>query len=154
VEYPGDWCLRGSNEGTEPFETEEAFAGKSDWRTLDAAFLDQDREALSFFSDEAFRFYLPAYLLADLDGCLRDVDVVFHLCHGLQDDARRTWINPRRYGERTWFESACHKFATFDGPQLAAIIAYLRLKRERDEGWNKGVIDQALQNYWLPRAAS
>ena len=60
VEYPGDWCLRGSNEGNEPYLLEQDFAGKCDWRTLDPAFLDRApggyASALSFFSDEAFRF--------------------------------------------------------------------------------------------------
>ena len=66
VEYPGDWCLRDSNEGDEPHLLEKEFAGKCDWRTLDPAFLDRApggyASALSFFSDEAFRFYLPAYI--------------------------------------------------------------------------------------------
>ncbi|HJS06410.1 MAG TPA: hypothetical protein VJ809_02090, partial [Pirellulales bacterium] len=61
VAYPGDWCLKNSNEGTEPFFLEREFKGKSDWRNLDAAFLDQAPDgfgtALSFFSDEAFHFY-------------------------------------------------------------------------------------------------
>ena len=41
VEYPGDWCLRGSSEGDEPFLLEQEFKGRSDWRNLDPAFLDQ-----------------------------------------------------------------------------------------------------------------
>jgi hypothetical protein len=70
LEFPGDWCLRGSNKGEEPYLLEKEFAGKNDWRTLDPSFLDQApggyASALSFFSDEAFRFYLPAYLIADV----------------------------------------------------------------------------------------
>src|SRR3954462_14775879 len=64
-EYPGAWCLTNSREGFEPGWLDEEFKGKSDWRALDAAFIDQAPNgygtALSFFSDEAFRFYLPAY---------------------------------------------------------------------------------------------
>jgi hypothetical protein len=55
VEYPGDSCLRGSNEGDEPFLVEQDFKGKTDWRTLDPEFIDQAPDgfssALSFFSD-------------------------------------------------------------------------------------------------------
>src|SRR5438034_1764090 len=92
IEYPGDWCLRGSNEGDEPSLLEDEFRGKRDWQSLDPAFLDQAPDgfasALCFFSDEAFRFYLPAYLIADLDGLFQRVDPVYHLCHGLDDTSR------------------------------------------------------------------
>lgn len=89
IEYPGDHQLRGSDEGDEPFLVERAFKGKTDWRSLDFEFVDQAPEglasALSFFSDETFHFYLPAYLIADIDGRLRRSDPVFHLTHGLRD---------------------------------------------------------------------
>lgn len=154
VEYPGDWCLRGSNEGDEPYLLQKEFAGKGDWRSLDPAFLDQApggySSALSFFSEEAFRFYLPAYLIADLDGRLASANPVFHLTHGLEDRAKTEKVNPRRYGERTWFESARHKFAVFDRGQAAAIVAYLELKRESDE-FERSAIDQALENFWRHR---
>ena len=97
VEYPGDWCLRGSNEGDEPLWVERDFKGKTDWRTLEPGFIDQSPDglasALSFFSDEAFHFYLPAYLIADLDGNLERSDPVFHLTHGLGAASRRERIN-------------------------------------------------------------
>ncbi len=53
VEYPGDWRLRGSDLGDEPYLLEEEFKGKTDWHLLDAAFLDQAPDgfgsALQFF---------------------------------------------------------------------------------------------------------
>jgi len=74
VEYPGDESLIGSNQGDEPFLLEEEFKGKTDWQALNPTFLDQApggfASALSFFSNEAFHFYLPAYLVADLKGQL------------------------------------------------------------------------------------
>jgi hypothetical protein len=154
VDYPGDWCLRGSNEGDEPYLLEKEFAGKSDWRQLDPSFLDQAPDgygsALSFFSDEAFRFYLPAYLIADINGGLDRVTPVFHLTHGLTDDSKTEKVNPRRYGERTWFETARYEFAVFDRAQAAAIVAYLEFMRERDE-FSRAEIDQAIKNYWRDR---
>jgi hypothetical protein len=151
VEYPGDWCLRGSNEGDEPYLLEQEFKGKADWRALDPAFLDQAPDgygsALSFFSDEAFRFYLPAYLIADVDGRLESANPVFHLTHGLTDNGRSEKVNPRRYGERTWFEAASHKLAVFDQAQAAAIVAYLEFKWEADE-IERDSVDQALANFW------
>src|SRR5688572_4034867 len=134
VEHPGDWCLRGSNEGDEPYLLEQEFKGKSDWRVLDPKFIDQAPDgfgtALSFFSDEAFHFYLPAYLLADIDGLLEQHDPVFHLTHGLTDGECSVRINPRRYGERTWFDHASHRFAMFTQREAAAIVAYLTHKGE------------------------
>ena len=104
-----------------------------------------------FFSDEAFRFYLPAYLIADIDDVFEQADPVFHLTHGLTDESRNRRVNPRRYGERTWFDQARYKFAIFNRKQVVAIIAYLRLKQAQDE-YARSDIDQALRNYWIERA--
>ena len=156
VEYPGDWCLRGSNQGDEPYLLEAEFKGKADWKVLDAAFLDRAPDgfgtALSFFSDEAFRFYLPAYLIADIDGKLQQHDPAFQLTHGLDDASRDQKVNPRRYGDRTWFDAQRHRFSTFSKPQAAAIVEYLRLRRDRD-AIDRPAIDQALRNYWSGRGA-
>jgi hypothetical protein len=157
--YPGDWCLTNSREGTEPRLLEEDFRGKTDWRTVDPAFLDQAPDgfgtALNFFSDEAFRFYLPAYLLADLDGRLCQADVLFALTHGFDNASREKRINPRRYGERTWFEHARYKFAMFNAKEVKAIVAYLRYKLGASgvTDREKGCITEALANYWTARAA-
>jgi hypothetical protein len=157
--FPGDWCLRGSNEGDEPYLLDEEFKGKDDWRTLDAAFLDQApggfASALSFFSDEAFRFYLPAYLIADLQGQLRLVDVLYYLCHGLDESSMNVPINPRRYGARTWYDEASYRFSMFTKSEVRAIVAYLEYKRESGDPLNiqKAFIDDALSRYWSQRAS-
>jgi len=159
VTYPGDWCLRGSNEGTEPFLLEREFKGKDNWQTLDPSFIDRAPDgfatALSFFSDEALRFYLPAYLIADLAGDLKQTDVVFYLTHGLDSASRNERVNPQRYGERTWFDAVSHRFSVFDKKQAAVIAAYLIAKRESDAllDFERCRIDEALHHYWLPRAA-
>ena len=153
VEFPGDWCLRGSNEGEEPFLLEQDFKGKTNWQSLDPAFIDRADgygSALSFFSDEAFRFYLPAYPIADIDGKLDRHDPVSHVTHGLTDDGRGERVNPRRYGERTWFDEKGHRFTVFDREQVRAIVSYLELKCETDEFLCEA-IDQALANYWSRR---
>jgi hypothetical protein len=156
VQYPGDWCLRGSDEGEEPYLVEEEFKGKSNWQALPPSFLDQApggyASALSFFSDEAFRFYLPGYLIADVRGQLQRTNPVFHLTHGLSEPSRRSPVNPQKYGERTWHDYARHKFAVFTREQAAAIVAYLMLKREADAA-ERQTIDEALRNYWHDRLA-
>ena len=152
--YPGDGHLRNSDEGNEPYLLERDFKGRSDWRTLDAAFLDQapDRygTALSFFSNEAFRFYLPAYLLADLDGLLEQQDPVYHLTHGLTDSERNQCINPGRYGQETWFDYASTRFSIFNEKEVAAIVEYLGYKLRHAE-FDRPRIDEALSNYWTVR---
>jgi hypothetical protein len=154
VEYPGDWCLRDSNEGDEPFLVERDFKGKTDWKAVDPKFIDQAPDglasALSFFSDEAFHFFLPAYMIADIDDRLERSNPVFHLTHGLKDSSRNERINPRRYGERTWFHEASCKLAMFTKTEAAAIVSYLRLRAESDS-FARESIEQALRNYWIPR---
>jgi hypothetical protein len=157
VEYPGDWCLKNSSEGTEPSLVEQEFKGKTQWDTIDPAFLDRAPDgyasALSFFSEEAFRFYLPAYLIADLDGNLQLTNPVFHLTHGLESSLQQELINPRRYGDRTWWDYARFKFSVFTMEQVGAIVDYLRWKGESAEvtEFDREQIDEALKNYWYGR---
>ena len=162
VEYPGDWCLRAGGGGDEPFLLESEFKGKSDWTCLDASFLDQAPggygSALSFFSDEAFRYYLPAYLIADVDCRLELANVGFHLTRGLTDSEMVELSNPQRYGARTLFDEARYKFSMFKSGEAAAITAFLRHKHELFENdetrcvHSQKRIAQALRNYWLNRA--
>ena len=155
VEYPGDQRLRGSDEGDEPFEVEAAFQGRHDWRALEAEFIDRAPDglasALSFFSHAAFRFYLPAYLIADIEGRLERVDPVFQLTHGLDDRSRGEQINPLRHGEMVWFDYAHERFQAFTREEAAAVVAYLTYRRDLDE-CQRDSIDEAIRNYWQDRA--
>ncbi len=152
VKFPGKRCIRDSDEGDEPFLLEQDFKDKTDWRTLDPSFIDQAPDgfgsALSFFSREAFRFYLPAYLIADINGLLERSDPVFHLCYGLDNKTKNEYINPKRYGKRTWFEEMQHRFAIFNQSEASALVSYLLWKRELSE-YDRDSIDQAIKNYWL-----
>ena len=155
TEYPGDWCLKGSTEGDEPYLLENEFKGKDDWTILDAEFLEQAPDgfgsALSFFSDEALHYYLPAYMIYDLQGEFEEIEVFQRLTHGLDDSSKNECINPRRYGNRTWYDEAIHKFSMFNKKEVTAIVAYLEFKKEYDEellDYEKEEIQQALKNYW------
>ena len=77
------------------------------------------------------RFTLSAYLVADINDALERVDPVFHLTNGLDDESRNKPINSKRYGERTWFDHARHRFSMFNLAEVRAIIAYLRFCRAR-----------------------
>jgi hypothetical protein len=146
--------LRNSSEGDEPYLLEDEFRDKRDWTALRAPFLDQSPEgfatALSFFSREAFRFYLPAYLLADLDGQLQHAEPLFHLWHGLDDDRRNEPVNVRRFGGWTWFEAISERMDAFAVAEVRVIVDYMRYKADRDS-FARPKIEQALRNYWLVR---
>ena len=117
VEPPPSWCLVNSVEGDEPPLLQQEFSNKREWKSLDAKFLNQApngySSALSFFSDEALRYYLPAYMIADLDDKLPDVNVVFKLTGSFSDAQKGKAVNPRRYGHRTWQDVGQYRFSTF-----------------------------------------
>ena len=81
-EYPGDDYLQGSDQGCEPYEQVGPFRGKSDWRLVEADFLDAHSGAIHFFSEAGFRFFLPAYLIADVQGRLLYAEPLFSLAGG------------------------------------------------------------------------
>jgi hypothetical protein len=148
VEYPGDRDITRSTYGAEPEALKREFIEKKDWRVLDAKFLNQApegwRTALSFFSDRAFHFYLPAYLITDIRGELIDICPEFHLCYGItarneNDEIAEIW------GGGTVGTRARKRFSQFSTEQAAVIVDYLQ--------WNFNIsedqeIIQALENYW------
>ncbi len=164
--YPGDPFLISSREGCEPDEVAAAFAGRTDWRALDAAFLDDQYVALSFFSEGALRFYLPAYLTADLRGALKTADPVFPLAGqfaewsvdlvtGGEPFVRRhggVLLNPRRYGAMRDDDYARFRLSVFAREEAAAIVAYLEWRGARDPESDDGAqIAAALDRYWRHR---
>ena len=113
---------------------------KPDWHTIDPDFLAQAPEglasALSFFSDEAFRFYLPAYLIADIDGKIGVGSPLFHLTNGLQDlpPSKRTTT----------------RLSTFTARECRAIIQYMDFHLYHGRETRR--IKRALDNFWYARA--
>lgn len=153
VTHPGDADLTDSTYGEEPEALVEDFRGRSDWRVLDAEFLDQAPDgwgtALSFFSAKALRFYLPAYMIADIRGQLTTCDPAYRLCASLTPLGGQRKI-ARRWGGGTMGERARAEFAAYDAAQVSAIVAYLWWKLDSLGGHDE-VIEQALENYWLER---
>ncbi len=167
-EYPGDAFLQGSFEGCEPFDEVGPFKGKRDWRKVDPEFLDGHAAALSFFSEAGFRFFLPAYLVADLQDKLSTADPLFHLTHGFSDSTvelstkTRTFtrkfgksalVNPRRYGAMTSYDYARYRLSVFTREEAKAIVAYLTHKKDSDSlGPDKERIGAALHSFWMERS--
>ena len=170
TQHPGDAFLQGSCDGSEPRDVALAFAGLTEWSQADAALLDGQYTALSFLSDGGFRFFLPAYLVADLEGVLLTADPVFQLTHGLSDRVVRTraeartdeqaigkgaFVNPRRYGALTWNDYARARLCIFTREEAGAIVSYLEYRRDADpHGLDAQDIDAALESFWYDRAAN
>jgi hypothetical protein len=169
--YPGDAYLQGSFDGCEPEEEVGPFVGQRDWQALTPEFLDARYCAPGFFSEAAFRFYMPAFLVADVRRQLETADPVFHLTHGFSEasveDRRggrvfvRRWgksvlINPRRYGAATTHDYARYRLSVFTREEAAAIVEYLRWRgaREGATPLDKQEINGALELFWLERARS
>lgn len=152
VKYPGDDRLTDSTYGEEPAALVEEFRGKHDWRELDPAFLNQAPDgwasALSFFSNEAFKFYLPAYLIADLRGQLTSPDPSSQLCISVTPLGGSREI-AKVWGGGTMGERAREKFSSFDARQVAVIVEYLKWRLESSA--DDITIEQALNHYWLKR---
>jgi hypothetical protein len=167
--HPGDRWLQGSFEGCEPYDEIGAFTDRHDWRLFDAAFLDQHYCALSFFSEAGFRYYIPAYIVADVREELKTADPVFHLTHGFVDfsttmevageafvrsSGRTRLINPLRYGAMTFLDYARQRLSVFCREEAAAILAYLEFAREvPSHEYSRDAIDRAVTDFWRPRAA-
>ena len=170
TERPGDAFLQGSHEGCEPGESVAPFMGVADWSTLDPAILDASYTALSFFSEGGFRYFLPAYLIADLEERLQTADPVFHLTNGFSDRVvtlpvgpriykktigKSAFVNPQRYGAMTWQDHARRQLSVFTREEAGAIVAYLEYKRDQDShGLNTQEINAALDGFWRDRAAT
>jgi hypothetical protein len=170
--HPGDAVLQGSFDGDEPYEEVGAFKGTADWASLEPEFLDAHAAALSFFSEAGFRYFLPAFLIADVRGRLQAAEPVFHLTNGFTDQSYeervggrvfvRRWgktalINPRRYGAMTSLDYARYRLSVFTREEAVAIVAYLKWKRASDDAASareRPLIDAALDGFWLERARS
>ena len=167
-DYPGDAYLQGSVEGCEPYDEVGPFQGKSDWRIVEPEFLDAHPGALNFFSEAGFRFFLPAYLIADVQGRLTYADPLFHVTHGFADitveslgeidgglprAGRSALLNPRRYGAMTFYDYARFRLSVFTREEADAIVAYLKYNRDSaSSDFEKEGIDAALNSFWLERA--
>lgn len=168
--YPGDAFLQGSTEGCEPYDEVTPFRGRTGWQGLEPDFLDTHAGALSFFSEAGLRFFLPAFLIADIQGQLKAADPVISLTHGFSDaevkvtmndtdfvvrSGKSVFLNPLRYGAATFLDYLRYRFSIFTREEAQAIVAYLEYKRDVDTPRPDRIrIEAALDEYWRARAAN
>jgi hypothetical protein len=104
------------------------------WQSAHPELLARCYSALSFLADFGFRYFLPAYLRADLLGYESNAGPVFHLTYGQQDCDLHGY--------------SIERFLPFDRAERVAIIHYLEFKA-RDK-YEAAEINQALERYWRP----
>jgi hypothetical protein len=146
-EFPGNDNLVAPSHGEEPDLIRNHFLGQNSWNKLSPEFIDYD-EALSFFSDKAFRFYIPAFMIADLNEQLEYNIPYVRLCSFLSPESENKKM-AKIWGSGTMGERAKECFKHFSDEQVNTIIAYLHWKLVQDK--DNLIIEQALQNYWLKR---
>jgi hypothetical protein len=142
--HPGEAYLQGSTEGCEPYEEVEPFKRQKDWQAIAPEILDLHADALSFFSEAGFRFFLPAYLIADVRGELQRADPLFHLVGGFSVSSVEVPAGTRVF---------VRQGGGFTREEAEAIVAYLRYRQEQDTHGIEGPqIDAAVDAFWRPRA--
>ncbi|MGJ5129605.1 DUF6714 family protein [Bradyrhizobium sp. SZCCHNS3053] len=151
--------LVNSAQGDEPLRVIAAFDDKDDWTTLAPEWLDKVPSglgsALSFLTDEAICFYIPAYIIADMTTQLRMVDPIFALTHGFAPRSHNKRAKPQ--SEKLEAECARNRWSLLDHRQAVAIVHYpeWRALRDRpDYGYivNNAIVE-ALGTYWYDRVA-
>ena len=114
------------------------------------------------------RYYIPAYIVADIRQALQTADPVFHLTHGFVDfsatmevggetfiraSGRTRLINPLRYGALTFLDYARHRLSVFCREEAAAILAYLEFAHEAPwHEYSREAIERAIADFWKARA--
>jgi hypothetical protein len=138
-----------SVQGDEPYDVARDFADKEDWTILTSEWLDASPgglgSALSFLSDDAVCFYIPAYIMADLRGELNLVDPVFYLTHGIGQPCDQASTDWGSYTRQRW--------ALLTAPQALALVHYLEWCVAKDMlGLTHG-IPEALAGFWYEHAS-
>jgi hypothetical protein len=179
--YPGDNNLSGSKQGDEPAECALEFRGVN-WKTVHPRLLASNYTSLSFLTAEGFRYFLPAYMIAELTdtGIESNADPIFHITHGFaqksQNVASRLLehidttahmfegmsrehvvamlrAQEQKQKQTDWFAYCAERMSGFTRPERKAIIHYLTYVAEEDE-YEAAKIHEAIERYWEPNFAT
>lgn len=146
-----------------------------DWSTIHPSLLADNAAALNYFTSDGLRYFLPAYLIADLIdlGIPTAADPVFQLTTGFTDTAgdepeqdqsqniiptglapSDSWRDTLQGLGSDQFQSdsfifSAERMAAFSANERRAIVSYLEYQAEIDQE-RAGEIRAALARYWLP----
>ena len=145
VEYPGDDGIVPDHVGWDPDvdEVGEAFAGKR-WQDVTSEDIASQRDGLCFMTPEAFRFYLPAYLLA----CILDydeADTAFGCAIMLLTEPRPGDRRYRAWSE-AWFQKRVEAMTADQRLAIRRFLEYVGTEHCGDDPL--GEIGEALRRYW------
>ena len=144
---PFETNLITSRQSDEEAEYALTFRGL-EWHKIHPDLLVECVEALNFFTAEALRYYVPAFMRAHLYG-YHDADAVFTLTHGFYKDEKIDALMSKYPVNKFDSEKyAREQLSLFSREERIVIIAYLRYIAQNDI-YEKNAVDQALENYWL-----
>jgi hypothetical protein len=115
-EYPGDENLVEDSSYWEAINLSEQFKGK-DWKEIPLEVLKRNRFSLSLFTQEAFHYYLPTFILASVLHA-DDVDT-------LPDNVFSSLTPPEEEGSD--MDEFLKKTESFNALQKEAIREYIKL---------------------------
>ena len=102
---------------------------KEDWRVIPLNDLNYCNSSLSFFDAEGMRFYLPAFMAADIQGGFKFASVIYSL----------TSIT----------EYSKTQFSLLNSAQRESVSEYLAFMANHDDyEFEKSTILRALDEYW------
>lgn len=137
----------------EPAKLQAEFLDLVDWTTIGSEQLDTAPDgygsALSFLTPAAARFYIPAFMRADVLDGLNYVTPSVALANGFDN---QTWRQPiGGTADGTWTERAQERWGALTSAQVAVIVRYLEFVVQRDGVGVSAAVLEALSRYWLPR---
>jgi hypothetical protein len=141
VAYPGDDQLVYDNSGRhlECTQVREVFRGRS-WRDLDLETLRRNASALFFFTPAAYRYYLPAFLIA----AVRD----FERADVIPDTIVCTLKKPKDSGEDAMLFQ--QRIEGLSEPQRNAVRSFLSHLATTHAGSDPlGDYQDTLRSYWI-----
>jgi uncharacterized protein DUF6714 len=135
IEYPGDDKIVPVLNQMDYWRLSNDFKG-TDWKAIDPDILVKHVYDLPLLTSEAFRFYLPAYLIAALSG------------HPSGDFSEFTYyglVPPEAEGsEMDWFLERVNGFNTL---QKSVIKEYVQLYIERDH-FDSSSLNERTAKFW------
>ncbi|MEA5514770.1 DUF6714 family protein [Nodularia sp. UHCC 0506] len=139
-QYPRDDQLVYDNSGNH-LECEEIardFRGK-DWKTIPLETLRYNADSLLFFTPQAYRFYLPAYLLASIQ-FYREADIITNNVVYSLTAPEEQGFEMKRFLLRVSF---------FSLTQKSAIRSFLKFLLTKHSGnFPLGDINTAIERFW------
>ncbi len=113
------------------------FYGRTTWLDVPDEIIDYNNASLCFFSPEAYRFYLPAYLIWALR--------IFDSSDSWTVDSTIYSLTP---GEGDLRQFSLSKYALLDAAQRRAVLAFLEYLAEHGSGKVDQEAIQVAMNYW------